>query len=85
MKKAVELVTELVNARQIEEVPETPLTTITGVIEDSMLVSIAISAKRIADTLGQIGTGDGMQGLHGFVMDLAYQAGTNFEAGKRRA
>lgn len=41
------------------------------------LISIAISLKRIADALP---SGDG---IHGFVLDLAYQAGTNFEGGRR--
>jgi hypothetical protein len=52
-----------------------------GVIRDggSIGEAIAISLKRMADAVTN--TGD----VHGFVLDLAYQAGTNFEAGKRRA
>lgn len=46
---------------------------------EAATISAAISLKRIADALPDGG------GIHGFVMDLAYQAGTNFEAGKRRA
>jgi hypothetical protein len=54
-------------------------------VGEAATVSMALSLKRIADALDRLGSGDGLHGLHSFVMNMAYEAGTNFEAGKRRA
>lgn len=82
MKNPGEVITDLVNASQIEEVPEGAVSDKSGVVADQMLVSIAISLKRIADAVSAM---PDLAGIYGAVNDMAYQAGQHFEAGKRRA
>lgn len=57
MKSPGETITELVNDRRIEEVPETAVSDRSSVVLDQMAVSMAISLKRIADRLDALGSG----------------------------
>jgi type 1 glutamine amidotransferase len=57
---------------------------------DEMLIaaaSIAISTKRQADALekiaGALTSGEGLDGLHGTISNMAWEAGRSFQAGTR--
>lgn len=84
MKSPGETITELVNDRRIEEVPETAVGNQSGLVVDQMAVSMAISLKRIADRLDALGSGEDMDPrLHNTITNLAWEAGRSFQAGTR--
>lgn len=49
--------------------------------EARIQLSVAISLRRIADSLDGLKTGEGMDGLHGAITNIAWEAARSFAAG----